>query len=361
MDNIAYWVAFSRVPGVGRVRLSQLEDYFGDLEKAWNASAGELRQAGLDARTIGSVEAVRARLVLEKELELLEKYQVRVLVHREPTYPSRLKEIYDYPPVIYVRGELRPSDESCVAVVGTRKATMYGKQVADDMAAGLARSGITVVSGLARGIDTIAHRSAIDAGGRTIAVFASGLDAVYPAENTALAKDILNHGALISEYPVGVRPKAENFPRRNRILSGMSLGVLVVEAGEDSGAMITALQANEQNREVFAVPGSILSPASMGTNRLIQEGARLVRDYRDILAELNLTIAAEQLEMKDVLVTSEAESKLLAHVSVEPIHVDDICRKSGLPTPAVSSTLAIMELKGLVRQIGGNNYVLAKR
>jgi len=168
-------------------------------------------------------------------------------------------------------------------------------------------------------------------------------------------------GAVVSEYPIGTKPKADNFPRRNRILSGMSLGVLVVEAGERSGAVISALQANEQNREVFAVPGSILSPVSKGTNRLIQDGARLVTAYTDILAELNINMAAEQLEMKQALVATGDEAALLAQVSAEPVHIDDLCRRTGLPAPAVASALSMMELKGMVRQLGGMHYVLAKR
>jgi len=183
-----------------------------------------------------------------------------------------LKETYDYPPVLYVQGSLLPQDEWCLAVVGTRKATVYGKQVTGEITTDLARSKITIVSGLARGIDTVAHNAALEAGGRTIAIFACGLDIIYPGENTTLARRILQNGALISEYPIGIKPRADNFPRRNRIMSGMSLGTLVIEAGETSGALITARMALEQNREVFAIPGSILSPTSYGTNHLIQEG-----------------------------------------------------------------------------------------
>jgi len=362
MDEIAYWVGFSRVPGVGRVRFSQLESHFGNLRSAWNATADELRQAGLDSRTIASVQTMRSRLSLEEEMERLDRYHVQAVTCKERSYPSRLKEIYDYPPVIYVRGELTPADQCCLAVVGTRGATMYGKQVAADMVAGLVKGGVTIVSGLARGIDSIAHRTALECGGRTVAVLASGLDNVYPAENAEMAKRIIDRGALVSEYPLGIRPKPDNFPRRNRIMSGMSLGVLIIEAGESSGAIITARQANDQNREVFAVPGSILSPVSKGTNHLIQRcEAKLVTDYTDILAELNLTMVAEQLEMKEVLAGSEAESVLLSQVSAEPVHIDEICRRSGLRTSEVTSTLALMELKGVVRQLGGMNYVLAKR
>jgi len=224
----------------------------------------------------------------------------------------------------------------------------------------LVQSKITIVSGLARGIDSVAHRVALDAGGETIAVFASGLDIVYPAENTKLAQAIMEHGALISEYPLGVKPRAENFPLRNRIMSGLSLGVLVVEAGERSGALITAFQALEQNREVFAIPGSILSPASKGTNHLIQEGAKLVRNCADILGELNLTMVTQQLEIKEFSPVSEAESLVLKQLTQEPSHIDEICRRSGLTMPEVSSTLAMLELKGIIKQVGNMNYVLGQ-
>jgi len=191
-------------------------------------------------------------------------------------------------------------------------------------------------------------------------VFACGLDIVYPGENAGLARQIVEQGALISEYPLGTRPKADKFPRRNRIMSGMSLGVLVVEASETSGAMITAHLAAEQNREVFAVPGSIISTASRGTNRLIQEGAKLVRGHSDILEELNLTTVARQMEMKEIIPASDTESRLLKELSAEPTHIDEVCRSSGLPASDVSSTLAIMELKGMVKQVGNMNYILAR-
>jgi DNA processing protein len=213
---------------------------------------------------------------------------------------------------------------------------------------------------LARGIDSIAHRTALEAGGRTIAVFACGLDEVYPPENVKLAQAIMEHGALVSEHPLGTRPKKEHFPLRNRIMSGLSLGVLVIEGDLNSGAMITANRALEQNREVFAVPGNVLSPASRGTNRLIKEGAKLVSDVQDILEELNLTMIPQQLEMRDVVPENETESVILKHLSFEPTHIDAVCRTSCLPIAIVSSTLAMMELKGLVRQMGGMNYILAR-
>ena len=362
MENkdIKYWVGFSLIPGIGRVKLTQLENYFGNLQDAWQASPAELKHSGLDRNSINALTSRRAKVSPEAEMEKLDRYGVKVLTWNDQDYPSRLKEIYDYPPVLYVRGSLLPEDEWCLAVVGTRRATVYGRQVTGEMVADLAQSRITIVSGLAKGVDTIAHQSALDTGGRSIAVFGCGLDIVYPAENANLARRIMQQGALISEYPLGTRPKPENFPRRNRIMSGLSLGVLVVEAGETSGAMITAHLALEQNREVFAIPGSILSPASRGTNRLIQEGAKLVSDYTDILEELNLTSIAHQIELKEVIPASDTETLLLKRLSAEPTHIDEVCRSSGLSTSTVSSTLAMMELKGMVKQVGTMNYVLAR-
>ena len=359
-DELKYWVGFSRMPSIGRVKLSQLREHFITLAHAWKASTGELRKAGLDSKSADTIVNLRPRISLDAEMENLKRYKVKVLTCDSPGYPQRLKEIYDYPPVLYVRGNLLPEDECCLAVVGTRRASVYGRQVTEEIVSDLARNKIAIVSGLAKGIDSVAHRAALGANGRTIAVFACGLDIVYPAENAELARAIMERGALISEYPLGTRPKADNFPRRNRIMSGLSLGVLVVEAGESSGALITANQALEQNRDVFAVPGSILSPASKGTNHLIQEGAKLVRDHVDILEELNLAMVAQQLEMKELLPTDETESLLLKQLGNEPTHIDEVCRQSALAAGLVSSTLTMMELKGMVKQVGGMNYVLTR-
>lgn len=355
-----YWVGFNIIPGIGRVRFGQLESYFGDLETAWKAGPAELKRSGLDESPIRAVKSWRPRISLEAEMEKLDRFGIKVLTWHDPKYPVRLKEIYDYPPLLYIRGSLLPEDEWCLAVVGTRRPTVYGRQVTEEIVTELARSKITIVSGLAKGIDAIGHRSALEVGGRSIAVFAGGLDTVYPAENASLARSIIKQGALLSEHHPGTRPRPENFPRRNRILSGLSLGVLVVEAGESSGALITAHLALEQNREVFAIPGSILSAVSRGTNHLIQEGAKLVRDYSDILEELNLTAVARQVEMKEIIPSSDAETLLLKKLGAEPTHIDEVCRLSGLPVSEVSSTLAMMELKGLVKQVGTMNYTLAR-
>lgn len=359
-EKIKYWVSFNNIPGIGRVRLAQLVKYFGNLENAWKASAGELRASGIDNIGMKAITRYRPDISPDEELEKLQRHGIKALTCQDDDYPLRLKEIYDYPPVLYMRGNLLPEDEWCLAVVGTRRASVYGTQVTEELVADLAQNKITVVSGLARGIDTIAHKSALKSGGRSLAVFASGLDIVYPGENAGLAREIVEQGCILSEYPLGTRPRAENFPRRNRILSGLSMGVLVIEAGETSGAMITAHMALEQNREVFAIPGSILSTASRGTNKLIQEGAKLVRDYQDILEELNLTAVSRQMEIKEILPETDTEAALLRLLGHEPTHIDEVCRNSGLTAADVSGTLAMMELKGLVKQVGTMNYILSR-
>ncbi|MFH1486628.1 MAG: DNA-processing protein DprA [Chloroflexota bacterium] len=360
MSDLQYWVGFSLIPGIGRVRFGMLERHFGNLERAWHASAAELQAAGLDSRSIRAITSKRGQISLDAEMEKLARYHVDVATWNDPSYPARLKEVYDLPPVLYRRGTFTTEDEWAVAVVGTRRPTFYGRQVAEQLASDLARSSVTVISGLALGIDSIAHKSALDSGGRTIAVMGCGLDTVYPSEHLKLAQAIMEDGCLISEYPLGTLPRAENFPRRNRLMSGISLGVLVVEAGERSGALITANFALEQNREVFAVPGSVLSPISRGTNRLIQDGAKLALGIQDILEELNLTTVAHQLEMKEAVPANDLELLVLGQLSSEPTHIDELRRKSSLPIATVSSTLAIMELKGMVRQVGGMNYVLVR-
>jgi DNA processing protein len=359
-SELKYWVGFSKIPGIGRVKTTLIENYFPSLEYAWTASSAELKKAGLDSKSVSSIVNLRSRINLDAEMEKMDKYKIKAITYNSPDYPHRLKEIYDYPPVLYIRGTIKAEDDYCLAIVGTRHSTLYGRQVTEDIVRDLVRSNITIVSGLAKGIDSIAHRTALESDGRTIAVFASGLDLVYPAENANLARAIIEHGALISEYPLGTKPKAEHFPRRNRIMSGISPGVLVIEAGERSGALITAEQALAQNREVFAVPGSILSPASKGTNWLLQQGAKLVRNHVDILEELNLAVVAQQLEMKELLPSDETEILLFKSIGSEPTHIDEICRQCGLDISTVSSALTMMELKGIVKQIGYMNYIIAK-
>lgn len=360
MDPLAYWIGFNKVRGIGPARLRALLDYFGSIEQAWHAPADALAEVGLDRRSTANLLQARAGLDLAAELDKVRKSGVETLTWEDARYPERLRAINDPPPVLYIRGELRPTDDWAVALVGTRKATSYGREAARTLATDLARAGVTIVSGLARGIDTQAHRGAIDAGGRTLAVLGSGVDIIYPYENLKLAQDIVQHGALISEYPLGAAPEAGNFPPRNRIISGLSRGVIVVEAGEQSGALITAEFAADQGRDVFAVPGSIFQRGSIGTNRLIRDGAAPVLSANDVLEALNLTSVAQHVEAQMLLPTDATEALLFEHVGEEATHVDEIGRAAGLPIATVSSTLAVMELKGLVRSVGGMNYVRAR-
>ncbi len=357
-DQLQYWVALARVPQIGRARIALLEAHFGQLEDAWKASAAALQDAGLSGSTLSALLAARDKLSPAAEMEQLDRQGVLALTWHDDAYPAGLKEIFDRPPVLYVRGQLSAADAWAVAVVGTRRATVYGRQAAEELSEGLARNNVTVVSGLARGIDSIAHKTALKAGGRTIAALACGLDMVYPPENLNLAQEILEHGALVSDYPLGTQPRSEFFPRRNRIMVGLSLGILVVEGDLKSGALITARQALDENREVFAVPGSIYTPTFRGTNWLIQHGqAKLVTKVEDVLEELNLTMASHQMEAKEVLPADETEARILRFLSAEPIHIDDVLRTSGLEVAAVSSALAMLELKGMVRQVGNMSYV----
>ncbi len=356
-----FWVAFSRVPGVGTKRYEAMLARFGSLAEAWRATRSELKEAGLDQRTVRQIADERPNIDPDIEWQRLEAARVRAITWDDPAYPARLREIYDAPPLLYLKGDLVTQDELAVAVVGTRRPTPYGRQVAEEMSYQLAGNLVTVVSGLARGIDGIAHRAALQAGGRTLAVMACGLDMVYPPEHKKLASEIAERGALISEQPLGSQPRGDYFPRRNRILSGISLGVLVVEGDLKSGALITANFANDQGREVFAVPGSVYSTQSRGTNLKIQRGeAKLVTKIEDILEELNLQTAPQQIEMLELSPATDTEAELLRHMSREPVHIDEVCRESGLPISTVSSLLAMMELKGLVREIGSKAYVRAR-
>lgn len=358
MTELKYWLGFNYVSGIGPAKIQALLGYFNTLEKAWNASDEQLRDIGFDIRAIQSLNEVRQNFDLDQYVRQVETSGVGVVTWGSPEYPELLREIPAAPPLIFLRGQLKPIDRWAVAVVGTRRLTAYGRQVTRDLVAGLVVNGITVVSGLARGIDAVAHRTALEDGGRTIAVMASGIDKVYPPEHRDLAREIVaGRGAIISDYPFGAEPESSHFPARNRLISGLSLGVIVIEAGERSGALITARFALEQNREVFAVPGNIHSPVSVGTNRLIQQGGKLVMRVEDILEELNLRMAAEQAVAQVVLPETAEEAALISQLSSQPVHVDELGRLTGMPMSLISSTLTMMELKGMVQQVGGMNYI----
>ena len=376
MDDLKYWVALSGIPHLGSARFRLLEAYFESLEDAWRADATQLEEAGMDPRTAQVVASAKRDADPDKGMEALAQAGVKAANWNSEDYPPRLREIHDPPPVLYYLGELMPSDQFSVAVVGTRNPTSYGREAATALSRDLASVGITIVSGLALGIDGVAHRAALECGGRTIAVVAGGLDTVYPREHAALFRQIQARGAVVSEHKLGVRPDSRNFPRRNRLISGITLGTLVVEAGEGSGTRWTVQQALEQDREVFCVPGSIFSPASSFTNRMIKEGAKLVADYTDVLEELNLpemsmgkdnlaelqksmdfTATETDIEGDDLQGLDADESSLVARLSGEPVHVDDLCRQSGIPIATITSMLTLLELKGKVIQVGSMHYV----
>ncbi len=360
MNDQKYWLGFSLVSGIGPRRIRNLLNWFGDLQPAWQATERQLRQAGLESQPCANLLRLRAHLDLDAAVAKVEKAGAWLLTLADETYPPLLKTLPDAPVVLYVKGTLLPPDQNALSVVGTRKATHYGMEAAYRLSGALARQGVTIVSGLAHGIDTSAHRGAVEAGGRTIAVLGSGIDQIYPADNRELAQAIEQNGALLSEFPLGTAPEGRNFPRRNRIISGIALGVLVIEAPEGSGALITADMAAEQGRDVFAVPGNIFSQASRGANRLIQEGAKLVISEADILNELQITYT--RFEAKTIAEAAapanDVEKQILNCLSADPLHVDDLARTCGLPIAQVTGTLTILELKGLARKVGPMQYCM---
>ena len=360
MNEKKFWVGFNLVKGIGAVRMRALLSYFDTLEEAWSANAGQLREAGLSPKLAEAVETLRASVDLEQVWSRIEKQGITVLTWEDELYPPRLKEIEQPPPVLYVRGAITMEDHFAVAIVGTRRITPYGRQITEELASFLAGQGITVVSGLARGVDAVAHSAALKAGGRTIGVLGSGVDKIYPPEHLQMAGAMMKQGAVLSDYAVGTPPDASNFPPRNRIISGLSMAMVVIEAGETSGALITAEFAAEQGREVFAVPGSILAPQSKGANKLIQQGAHPLLSPQDLLQALNLTRAGEFKAARKALPADALEAQLLGVLGAEPLHVDEIRNQTGLPIEKVSATLTLMELKGMIRQVGGMNYVAVR-
>lgn len=356
-DRTKYWVGFNLVKGIGPVRLKGLIDHFGDIEAAWNAGYADLERSGLGSREINAFQKIRSSDLLERTWDYIQANNITVLTWLDETYPRLLLEIDHPPPVLYLRGDFRPEDDPAVSIVGTRRMTEYGKQVATELSQTLAQNGITIVSGLARGIDAAAHRTALECQGRTLAVFGCGIDIVYPPEHRKLAEEISASGALISDYPPGTRPEASNFPARNRIISGVSRAVVVIEAGSRSGALITANFAAEQGRDVFAVPGYIYSPASKGTNNLIQQGAIPMLDPQDVLEILNLDMIDQHRAARVELPADATEAKLMELLGREPLHVDEISSEINLPIENVTASLVVMELKGMIRQVGSMHYV----
>jgi len=337
-----------------------LLDHFGDARSAWQASPEELAHAGLSEKIISELVTQRQNLNLDRMLAWLISEHIQVLTWEDDNYPRHLLKIEQPPPVLYLRGTFLPEDEWAVAVVGTRQVSPYGRQVTSEISAFLAANGITVVSGLAKGVDAVAHDASLRHNGRTIAVLGCGINQLYPPENAKLAGNIVQSGALISEYPPGTQPLAVNFPPRNRIISGLSLATVIIEAGKTSGALITARFAIEQGRDVMAVPGNIHAPQSMGTNYLIQQGAHPLLQPKDILDLLDLNMITEHQAAQVVLPKDPVEARLVNILGAQPTHIDEIRLQAGLPIETVTSTLTMLELKGFVKQVGGMQYVAVR-
>ncbi|HYO88647.1 MAG TPA: DNA-processing protein DprA [Candidatus Limnocylindrales bacterium] len=359
MDARLIWLGLSMAPRIGPRRLKQMLPAFGgDVAALWEASALALQGVGLDARSSTEFTAFRGKVRLDEHWRKIEAAGAQLIFWPDDDYPPLLAHIDDPPIALYVRGSLNTQDRLALAIVGARKASAYGRDVAHHFASKLAARGVTIISGLAHGVDAAAHRGALEAGGRTLAVLGSGLDVIYPYDHRGLADEIAAQGALISEFPLGTKRDPFNFPRRNRIISGLSLGVLVAEATDKSGALITASLAAEQGKDVFAVPGNIFTDASSGVNRLIQDGAKPVMRVEDILEELSITAQAAETRQtaERVAPADPVEAQVLAAVGPEGAHVDALARATGLPMQTLLSTLMLMELKGLIAQIGPMHY-----
>lgn len=355
--DIAYWVTFSQIPEIGPKRFKLLCNYFPNLQTAWQAPREQLRAAGLEEKLVYQVLTQRQTIDPQAELMKLKKYQISVVTIKDADYPQLLKEIPDAPALLYYRGEL-PKDQFNLSVVGTRKLSNYGRRATEEIVGYLARNRITVISGLALGIDQLSHQVTLDNLGKTIAVLANGLDQTFPQENYHLGQKIIQAGgAIISEYSIGRPALKQHFPCRNRIIAGLSLGTLVIEAGTKSGALITAYLSLDYNREVFALPGSIFSPQSAGTNKLIRQGAILVQTGQDILDALDLKTVANYKQTQRFLPANETEGKLLNNLTAEPKHINLLIKETKLPITTVNSTLIVMEMKGLIKDLGGQMYI----
>ena len=353
-----YWVALSTHEKIGARTFQKLLKRYKKISKVWGTNKLALREAGLETIQIDACMEVVAHADPDKEMEKLRKLGIKTFLCTDEKYPKLLKELSDPPGLLYVRGEILPEDEVALAVVGSRAYTAYGHRIVEEIVYDLAKSGLTIVSGLALGIDALAHEAALEAKGRTIAVLGCGLDQIYPTSNIRIADKILQgNGAIISEFPVGMPALRYNFPIRNRIIAGMSLGTLVVEAADASGSLITAQAAIEYNREVFAVPGSIFSETSYGPNHLIQMGAKSVTRAEDVLTELNIESLIQEKKSQIIIPDSQEEKNLLELLK-QPKLVDDLIRESKMAPSLVNSTLIMLEMKGMATNLGGSLYVI---
>lgn len=360
-NSLKYWLSWNKIPDIGPKRFYRLIEYFGSVDVAWQAKSGEItRVLSLNSKISSRIFEEKNNINPERELDLIYKHKVNVLTIEDDLYPENLKTIHYPPPVLYYKGNIVEVDKNSISIVGSRKATYYGKMVAEKLSKDLALAGLTIISGMARGIDTAAHKGALSVNGRTIAVLGCGIDHIYPPENRRLAQEIEVSGAVISEFSLFTLPERQNFPRRNRIISGLSLGTLIVEAAEKSGALITADFALDQGREVFAIPGNINSPLSNGSHNLIKQGAKLVNNYQDILEEIHIVLPQKTTEKemvtKDISVTEE-EKIIYRIITKEPTQIDEIIGISKLSVSKVSEILLSLELKDLIKEIEGKRFI----
>lgn len=350
------------IPTIGAARMRKLISVFKSPQAVLDASARSLLEVeGIDRKTIQKIKNGPDDAFISSQLQLMRDYDVRIMTYWDKSYPQRLKKIYDPPAFLFMRGSRECFKRPAIAIVGTRLPTYYGRMVTERLTRELVQRDFAIISGFARGIDTIAHKTALKANGVTIAVMGNGLDIVYPAENKSLYQIIPEKGALLSEYPMSTKPDAGNFPKRNRIISGMSIGVLLTEAGQKSGALITALYAADQNREVFATPGSILSGQSAGSNRLIREGAKLVQNTDDIIEELqgmlDNKIKGSSAKKEQFLSLKGNEKKIYDLLNSEAQHVDQLAYKASLSPSEALATLLTLELMGAIQQLAGKMFV----
>lgn len=357
MNNVAYLLALHSVDGLGPIRLKALLEYFKDPKVAWEADIKQIREIGIPQPVVDLLVETRKNLEPTKMLQDLEKQGIKWTTIFDDSYPKKLLQIYDPPVVIYYKGEFLPKDDKAIAIVGTRKMSGYGKMVTNQFATALSGYGFTIVSGLARGVDSEAHWSAIKSGGRTIAVLGGGLNQIYPPENIVLTDQIVGgKGVVMSEFPPEYPSMPGNFPARNRVISGLSLAVLVTEAASDSGSLITARLALEQGRDVFAIPGPINSDLSKGPTELIRDGARIVSEPGEILEELGMEEALSTMNQVSREDLSQEEQKILEYLKNENRHIDEIGRNLNFSAAQVSGILLKMEISGLVRNLGGGVY-----
>ncbi len=356
MEQKKFWVAFNAIQGIGSVRLQKLAAFFPDLSTAWYARKADLLASGLPERICDGFISARKTMDPDQVLQDVLNLGIEILTLDDELYPRRLKEISNPPPILFFKGDYIPTDEWAVAIVGTRKVSSYGRQITQELTEFLVAHDITIVSGLARGVDAIAHETALHAHGRTIAVLGCGVDIVYPPEHRALSLKISQEGVLLSDYFPGTPPESVNFPPRNRIISGLSMATVVIEAGIKSGALITATYAAEQGRDVYAVPGPIYAQQSKGTNQLISEGAIPLLNYEALLDNLNIRLDSVYEKPRAVVPENQTEEQILSVLNEEPCMLDEIIQRTNLPVQIISASLSMMELKGYVTQVEGAKY-----